>query len=104
MQPSASYMDLSTSIQNFVERLQLNDLNFYLLYSPEVKSKQLDQDEFNEILDQATAMNPGWYEAMLNDNINIFGVSYEDVVSYFKHWRPWRISGTPMVQVRLQYH
>jgi hypothetical protein len=36
-----------------VERL--NDLNRYLLYFPEKKTKQLDQDETIEILDQTKA-------------------------------------------------
>jgi hypothetical protein len=30
--------------------------------------KQLDQDEFLEILDQATEMNPDWHEVMVNAN------------------------------------
>jgi hypothetical protein len=47
------YMGLNTSVQQFVERL--NDLNCYLLYFPEERSKQLDQDEIIEILDQAKA-------------------------------------------------
>jgi hypothetical protein len=47
---------LNTSVQQFLERL--NDLNHYLLYFPEEKPKQLDQDEINEILDQAKA--PEW--------------------------------------------
>jgi hypothetical protein len=46
-------MDLNTSVQQFVERL--NDLNHYLLYFPEENPKQLDQDEIIEILDQAKA-------------------------------------------------
>jgi hypothetical protein len=41
------YMDLDTSVQKFVERL--NDLNCYLLYFPEEHSKKLDQDEIIEI-------------------------------------------------------
>jgi hypothetical protein len=45
--------------------------------------KQLDQDEIIEILDQAKA--PGWHEAMVNANIDIFEMSYEESVSYFKH-------------------
>jgi hypothetical protein len=51
------YMGLNTSIQQFVERL--NDLNRYLLYFPEENSKQLDQDEIIEILDQSKA--PEWH-------------------------------------------
>jgi hypothetical protein len=38
-------------VQQFVERM--NDLNRYLLYFPEEKPKQLDQDEIVENLDQA---------------------------------------------------
>jgi hypothetical protein len=76
------YMDLNTSVQQFVERL--NDLNRYLLYFPEENSKQLDQDEIIEILDQAKARDPEWHEAMVNQNIDIFEISYEGSVSYFK--------------------
>jgi hypothetical protein len=76
------YMDLNTSVQQFVERL--NDLNRYLLYFPEENSKQLDQDEIIEILDQAKARDPEWHEAMVNQNIDIFEMSYEGSVSYFK--------------------
>jgi hypothetical protein len=49
------YMGLNTSVQQFVVRQQLNDLNSYLLYFPEENPKQLDQDEIIEILDQAKA-------------------------------------------------
>jgi hypothetical protein len=63
-------MGLNTSVQQFVERL--NDLNRYLLYFPEENSKQLDQDEIIEILDQVKAVDPEWYEVMLNANIDIF--------------------------------
>jgi hypothetical protein len=75
-------MGLNTSVQQFVERL--NDLNRYLLYFPEENSKQLDQDEMIEIFDQAKALDPKWHEAMLNTNIDIFEMSYEESVSYFK--------------------
>jgi hypothetical protein len=78
--PRGLYMGLNTYIQQFVERL--NDLNRYLLYFPEDNPKQLDQDEIIEILDQAKA--PEWYEAMVNANIDIFEMSYEESVSYFK--------------------
>jgi hypothetical protein len=61
----------------------LNDLNRYLLYFPGKKPKQLDQDEIIEILDKAKG--PEWYEAMVNPNIDIFEMSYEESVSYFKH-------------------
>jgi hypothetical protein len=60
----------------------LNDLNRYLLYFSEEHSKQLDQDEIIEILDQAK--DPQWHEAMVNTNIDIFEMSYEESVSYFK--------------------
>jgi hypothetical protein len=76
-------MGLNTSVQQFVERL--NDLNRYLLYFPEENPKQLDQDEIIEILDQAKARYPEWHEAMVNANIDIFEMSYEEYVSYFKH-------------------
>jgi hypothetical protein len=73
-------MGLNTSVQQFVERL--NDLNRYLLYFPEENPKQLDQDEIIEILDQAKALE--WHEAMVNANIDIFEMSYEESVSYVK--------------------
>jgi hypothetical protein len=38
-------MGLNTSLKQFVERLLLNDLKFYLLHFPEEIPKQLDQDE-----------------------------------------------------------
>jgi hypothetical protein len=44
--------------------------------------KQLDQDEIIEILDQAKA--PEWHEAMVNANIDIFEMTYEESVSNFK--------------------
>jgi hypothetical protein len=73
-------MGLNTSAQQFVERL--NYLNRYMLYFPEENPKQLDQDEIIEILDQDKA--PEWYEAMVNANIDIFDMSYQESVSYFK--------------------
>jgi hypothetical protein len=75
-------MGLNTSVQQFVERL--HDLNRYLLYFPEGNPKQLDQDEIIEILDQAKAVDPEWNEGMVNANIDIFEMSYEESVSYFK--------------------
>jgi hypothetical protein len=45
-------------------------------------SKPLDQDEIIEILDQAKA--PEWHAAMVAANIDIFAMSYEESVSYFK--------------------
>jgi hypothetical protein len=80
--PRGLYMRLNTSIQNFVEKL--NDLNRYLFYFSEENRKQLDQDEIIEILDQANTMDPEWHEAMVNANIDIFEMSYEESVSYFK--------------------
>jgi hypothetical protein len=82
-QPWGLYMGLNTFLQQFVERL--NDLNRYLLYFPEENPKQLDQDEIIEILDQAKAMDTEWHEAMVNPNIDIFEMTYEESVSYFKH-------------------
>jgi hypothetical protein len=64
--------------------LQLNDLNRYLLYFPEENPKQLDQDEIIEILDQAKDMDPQWHETIVNANIEIFEMSCEESMSYFK--------------------
>jgi hypothetical protein len=75
-------MGLHKSIQQYVERL--NDLNRYLLYFPGENPKQLDPDEIIEILDQAKALDPEWRESMVNANIDIFEMSYEESVSYFK--------------------
>jgi hypothetical protein len=80
--PRGLYMGLNTSVQLFVERF--NDLNDYLLYFPEGNPKHLDQDEIIEILDQAKARDPEWHEAMVNANIEIFEMTYEESVSYFK--------------------
>jgi hypothetical protein len=77
------YMSLNSSLKQFLERL--NDLNRYLLYFSEENPKQLDQDEIIEILDQAKDMAAEWHEAMVNANIEIFEMSYEESVSYFKH-------------------
>jgi hypothetical protein len=44
--------------------------------------KQLDQYEIIEILDQAKT--PEWHEAMVNTNIDIFDMTYDESVSYFK--------------------
>jgi hypothetical protein len=81
-QPNGLHMVLNTSVQQFVERL--NDLNHYLLFFPEVSPKQLYQDEIIEILDQAKIWDPECHEAMVNENIDIFEISYEESVSYFK--------------------
>jgi hypothetical protein len=51
-------------------------------YFPEDNSKHLGQDEIIEILDQVKA--PECHEAMVNANIEIFEMSYEESVSYFK--------------------
>jgi hypothetical protein len=77
-QPRGLYMSLNTSVQQFVERLWLNDLNRYLLYFPEENPKQLDQDEIIEILDQANASDSECHEVMVNANIDIFEMSYEE--------------------------
>jgi hypothetical protein len=73
-------MGLKSSVKQFVERL--NDLNCYILYFPEENPKQLDQDEIIVILDQSKA--PEWHEAMVNANIDIIEMTYEEYVSYFK--------------------
>jgi hypothetical protein len=77
-------MGLNTSVQQFVERHRLNDLNPYLLYFPEETPKQLDQDETFEVLDQAKAWDPEWHEAMVIGNIDIFEMTYEESASFFK--------------------
>jgi hypothetical protein len=79
-QPRGLYVGLNTSVQQFVERL--NALNRYLLYFPEENPKQLDQDEIIEISDQAKDSER--HEVMINANIDIFEMSYEESVSYFK--------------------
>jgi tetratricopeptide (TPR) repeat protein len=83
-QPMGLYVGLNISVQQFVERL--NDLNRYLLYFPEEYPKQLDQDEIIEILDQAKDRDPEWHEAMVNANIDMFEMSYEESVTYFKRF------------------
>jgi hypothetical protein len=85
-----TYMGLITSLQQFVERL--NGLNCCLLYFPEESPKQLDQAKAAE-----------WREATVNSNIEIFEMSYEESVSYFKRLENWRRSGPPTVQV-LRHH
>jgi hypothetical protein len=55
------------------------------LYSPEENPKKLDPDEIIELLDQAKAADPEWLEAMVNNNIDIFEMSYEESVYNFKH-------------------
>jgi hypothetical protein len=75
----------------------LNHLNRYLLYFSEENSKQLDQDEIIEILGQTIANYPEWHEAMVNSNIDIFEMAYEEYVSYFKcletFQKIWRTNG-----------
>jgi hypothetical protein len=44
-------MGLNMSLQQFVVKKFLNDLNHYILYFPEINPMQLDQDEIIEILD-----------------------------------------------------
>jgi hypothetical protein len=75
-------MGLNKSIQQFVE--QLNDLNRYRLFFAEENPKQIDQDEIIEILDQAKPVEPEWHRAMVHAIIDIFEMSYEKSVSYFK--------------------
>jgi hypothetical protein len=75
-------MSLHTLIEQFVERL--NDLNRYLLYFPEEYPKQLDQDEIIGILHLAKVWYCEWHEAKVNANIDIFEMSFEESVSYFK--------------------
>jgi hypothetical protein len=74
------FLDQNMSMHMFVERL--NELNRYFLYFPEEHPTPLDQDEIIEIFDQAKA--PEWHAAMVAANINIFSMSYEESVSYFK--------------------
>jgi hypothetical protein len=57
----------------------VNELNRHLLYFPEENPKRSDQDEIIEILSQAKASE--WHEAMVNANIDIFEMSYEESVS-----------------------
>jgi hypothetical protein len=77
-------MGLITPVHQFVENLLLDDLSSYLSYFPEENPKQLDQDEIIEILDQVKPWEPEWHEAMVSANIDIFEMSYEESVFYFK--------------------
>jgi hypothetical protein len=54
------YMGLITSVQQFLERKRLNDLNRYLLYFPEENTKQVDQEK---------ALDPEWHEVVVNATI-----------------------------------
>jgi hypothetical protein len=76
---------LNTSVQQFIERQRLDDLNRYLLYFLEENPKQLDQDEITEILDQGKA--PEWHEAMVNANIDFFEMSYKKICFLFQSFR-----------------
>jgi hypothetical protein len=78
------YMGLHTPVQKFVERQSLNHLNRFLLYFHEYNPKQLDQDEIIEILYQGKVFYLECHEAMVNANIDIFEISYEESVLYFK--------------------
>jgi hypothetical protein len=73
---------LNTPIQQFVETL--NHLNHYNLYFPEEYPKKLDQDEIIKVLNQGKAVYLEWHEAMINSNIDIFKMSYEESASYIK--------------------
>jgi hypothetical protein len=92
-------MGLNTSVQRFVERL--NDLNHYLLYSSEENTKQLDQDEIIEILDQAKALE--WHEAMVNAKIYILKCIMKNLCLISRVWRTWRRSGIPTVPILPHY-
>jgi hypothetical protein len=74
------FLGQNISMHMFVERL--NELNRYLLYFPEEHPTPLDQDEIIEIFGQAKATE--WHAAMVAANIDIFSMSYEESVSYFK--------------------
>jgi hypothetical protein len=100
--PMALYMSLNTFVQKFVERL--NALNLYLFYFPEENAKQLDQDEIIEILDLAKARNPEWHEAMVNANIDIFEMTYEESVSYFKLLENFEKIRCTKVSILPHYH
>jgi hypothetical protein len=63
----------------------LNDINRYLLYSPEENTKQLDQDKIIEILDRMKKLDHEWHDSMGNASIDIFKMSYGESVFYFRH-------------------
>jgi hypothetical protein len=81
----------------------MNDLKSYLLYFPEENAKQLDQDEIIEILDQAKARDPEWHEIIVNAIIDIFEISYEESVSYFKHLENLEKISAPTVPILPYY-
>jgi hypothetical protein len=89
------FMWPSISVQQFVKKL--NDFNIYLLYFPEEIPKPLDQDEIIEILDKAKG--PEWHAAMVAANIDIFAMSYEELVSYFKRLENLEKTHAPMVHL-----
>jgi hypothetical protein len=74
------YMGLNMSIEKFISRM--NKFSRYLLYFPEENPRHLDQTEIIEILDQVKSVDPICHEAMINNNIDIFKMSYEESVSY----------------------
>jgi hypothetical protein len=71
---------LSYFEHHLMRRLEAEDSE--VPYNELIELVLRDQDEIIEILDQAKA--PEWHEAMLNENIDIFEMSYEESVSYFK--------------------
>jgi hypothetical protein len=87
------FMGHNMSVQQFKERK--NQLNCYLLYSPEAYPTLLVQDEIVKILDQAKSSE--WHEAMLATNIDIFEMNYEESISYFKRLENFEKSDARMV-------
>jgi hypothetical protein len=55
------------------------------VHFPEENPKQSDQDDIIEILDQAKTVDPEWHKSIVNASIDIFEISYEESVSYFKY-------------------
>jgi hypothetical protein len=45
----------------------------------------LDHDEIIQVFDQAKTKNSEWHKAMVNANIDIFEMCYEEFVLLFKH-------------------
>jgi hypothetical protein len=62
----------------------LNEFSRYLLYFPEEFPEQLDQDKIIDISDHKKARGHECHEAMVDASIDIFEMSYEKSVSYFK--------------------
>jgi hypothetical protein len=79
------------SLQTFAEGL--HELNKYLIYFPEEKPRQLDQDEIIEILDQAKA--PEWHASMVADNIDTFSMTYVNMWHTSSNWKISRKSREP---------